>query len=260
MNVDKDMATWDKMVCAYYHVNVLHQSNDEEIDFEAFITSKRKEIAERKANEKTVKDNEKKATDRMLQYANGIVEFLGLNPLTSESYEYIKSFLAEYAPKYKKARNERYYESDEAYVQTMIPNLQKPKRIPIAPFINRDDYIRISEELSGVSGLYCLCNEDTIYYIGKSTNLATRIFASLSERYAKSNGNIDRIMIYPIENIADLNIMEIVLISENNPVLNTESNNGSCPALFKSGIDIYRDFEKVMDVRKLTQEDIDKLF
>ena len=37
-------------------------------------------------------------------------------------------------------------------------------------------------------------------------------------------------------------ILEILLIAENNPILNSESNSQEMPTLFSSGIDIIRDF------------------
>ena len=45
-----------------------------------------------------------------------------------------------------------------------------------------------------------------------------------------------------MENMANVNILEILLIAENNPILNSESNSQEMPTLFSSDVDIIRDF------------------
>ena len=56
---------------------------------------------------------------------------------------------------------------------------------------------------------------------------------------------INKIMYYIDENMANVNIMEILLIAENNPVLNTESKTEDVPTKFHSGIDILNDFNEI---------------
>ena len=47
------------------------------------------------------------------------------------------------------------------------------------------------------------------------------------------------------DNMANVNILEILLIAEYDPVLNAESKTDDIPTRFHSGIDILRDFEEI---------------
>ena len=91
------------------------------------------------------------------------------------------------------------------------------------------------------SGLYAFLNElDEVVYIGKSINLLDRIPSSYRERCRYSN--ISKIMYYVDDNIANVNILELLLISEYEPVLNTDCKTEHKSTLFSSGIDIKTDF------------------
>lgn len=45
--------------------------------------------------------------------------------------------------------------------------------------------------------------------------------------------------------MGDVNVLEVLLIGENAPVLNTESNSHEVPTMFHSGIDILKDFTEL---------------
>ena len=102
----------------------------------------------------------------------------------------------------------------------------------------------LCDNLYKVHGIYAFIGEDnTILYIGKSIDLSQRITSSYRER--KNSAKITRVMFYAVNNIADTNILEILLIAENNPVLNEDCKTEDSPELFHSGIDILRDFSEI---------------
>lgn len=75
----------------------------------------------------------------------------------------------------------------------------------------------IRKKLAGKSGLYFLYdNDDSLCYIGKSTNLSKRIVTS-----ANTHG-LFRVRYALIPNLADMNLAEAYYISKLKPPLNTE--------------------------------------
>ena len=52
-------------------------------------------------------------------------------------------------------------------------------------------------------------------------------------------------MYYITKTDSDTNILEIVLISENNPVLNKESNSHDESTLFRSNLSVLNDFSEI---------------
>jgi len=99
----------------------------------------------------------------------------------------------------------------------------------------------VCNTLYNVSGIYAFVFNQKIIYIGKSINLGDRIVTSFGERIKEHP--IDDIYYYEISNKADVNIMEVILIEENKPILNRDCKTTDYPAIFKSELDIFEDFK-----------------
>jgi excinuclease UvrABC nuclease subunit len=63
-------------------------------------------------------------------------------------------------------------------------------------------------------------NAETIVYVGKSTNVASRILDSYGERYKYAD--ISKILYYIDDSMANINVLELIMISKYNPVLNSD--------------------------------------
>ena len=132
------------------------------------------------------------------------------------------NFINEYAEKYKK----------QMYGHGIIDFIQEN--------VSTEDVKETAKQIENTPGVYCFIdNCECIAYIGKSSNLSSRIPSSFAEKrkYIK----IKKIGYYPLDNVADMSVMEMLLIAENSPYLNRDGNNGK-PSLFNSNIDIMKDF------------------
>lgn len=102
----------------------------------------------------------------------------------------------------------------------------------------------ICDNLYKKHGLYAFIGEDEkVLYIGKSYDISQRIPTSYKER--KNRKNIRKIMYYTNDNMADVNVLEILLIEEYAPILNTDCKTDEKPSMFHSGIDILKDFKEI---------------
>lgn len=228
------------------------------------------------------KSNRKLATERQILYANSISSTLGLGLSFSrdDSYYEVNKFITENEGKYKNKGTEKLASIRQIDYANAISNFcnigisfdENSAYIEVADFIsqNKDEYMRmrwresiceyektensidvskesmlfICDNLFKKHGLYAFIGDnDVILYIGKSTDLSSRIPTSYKER--KGYAKINKIMYYIDENMANVNIMEILLIAECNPVLNTESKTEDVPTKFHSGIDILNDFNEI---------------
>lgn len=175
------------------------------------------------------------ATQRQIDYANAMSEVLGLGKTfdSNSIRDDVSDFITENKTKYNIACD-----------KNMICGQTEKYELKYNNLINEEAFDFLIEKLYGKHGLYAFVDsKNEICYIGKSKNLASRIPTSYKER--ASSANISRIMYYTDENMANVNIMEILLISEYSPVLNTESNTEDVPTKFHSGIDILNDFKEV---------------
>lgn len=224
----------------------------------------------------------KLASERQISYANAISDAISSN-LTFEkgdSYYEVNKFITENEEKYKNKGSEKlasirqidYANAISDFCNIGVHFDKNSTYIEVADFIsqNKDEYMRlrwresicecernensidipmesmlfICDNLFKKHGLYAFIgNDDVILYIGKSKDLSARIPTSYKER--KNYAKINKIMYYVDENMANVNIMEILLIAENNPVLNTESKTEDIPTKFHSGIDILNDFIEI---------------
>lgn len=183
-------------------------------------------------------DRRKLATDRQLSYAKAIAKAL------DEEYTFDK--------------NSSYYDVNK-YISE---NEEEFKSIGN----NRPASIRQIDYANAISNLCRIgknfdCNsthEEVDEFITKNRDeyrlhlLKESITNSKRERM--DSARIDKVMYYVIDNMADVNIMEILLIAENNPVLNSESKTEEIPERFKSGIDILSDFSGIPNFNSVREE------
>lgn len=227
-------------------------------------------------------NNRKLATERQISYANAISNTLGLKLsfAKDDSYYVVNRFITENEEKYKNKSSEKlasirqidYANAISNYCNIGVSFDENSTYVEVANFIsqNKDEYMRmrwresicehenvenridvptesmlfICDNLFKKHGLYAFVgNDDVILYIGKSVDLSSRIPTSYRER--KDYAKVNKIMYYTDSNMADVNILEILLIAEYNPVLNTESKTEDIPTKFHSGIDILNDFKEI---------------
>lgn len=227
-------------------------------------------------------NNRKLATERQISYANAISNTLGLKLsfAKDDSYYVVNRFITENEEKYKNKSSKKlasirqidYANAISNYCNIGVSFDENNTYVEVANFIsqNKDEYMRmrwresicehedvensidvptesmlfICDNLFKKHGLYAFVgNDDVILYIGKSVDLSSRIPTSYRER--KDYAKVNKIMYYTDSNMADVNILEILLIAEYNPVLNTESKTEDIPTKFHSGIDILNDFKEI---------------
>lgn len=182
-------------------------------------------------NEKAYKEygDDRKASIRQIDFANTISDCCELDEKfdSNSGYFEVSDFISKHKDEYSRL----------VWRETICEYEPSEKSIPFP----QECMLFICDNLYKVHGLYSFVSEDNvILYIGKSTDLSQRIPSSYQER--KNSAKINKVLFYPMENMANVNIMEILLIAENNPVLNSESNSQEMPTLFSSGIDIIKDF------------------
>ncbi|MCD7724310.1 MAG: hypothetical protein LUI12_01935 [Clostridiales bacterium] len=176
--------------------------------------------------------NEKIASVRQIDYANAISNACGLNIFfgSKSKYKETADFISRHKGEYiQKKWRESICEYDNAEKSIEIPT---------------ESMLFICDNLFGKHGLYAFIGKDNVVlYIGKSIDLSSRIPKSYRER--KDYAKINKVMYYVDDNMANVNIMEILLIAEYNPILNTESKTEDIPTKFYSGIDILNDFKEI---------------
>ena len=227
-------------------------------------------------------NNRKLATERQISYANAISNTLGLKLsfAKDDSYYVVNRFITENEEKYKNKSSKKlasirqidYANAISNYCNIGVSFDENNTYVEVANFIsqNKDEYMRmrwresicehedvensidvptesmlfICDNLFKKHGLYAFVgNDDVILYIGKSVDLSSRIPTSYRER--KDYAKVNKIMYYTDSNMADVNILEILLIAEYNPVLNTERKTEDIPTKFHSGIYILNDFKEI---------------
>lgn len=187
-------------------------------------------------NEMSEEEKKKTLTGRLptakqKEYAFSIADALKIKRPKGDSYDFY-CFIGENQDKVKPVFEKEREEFDSMDVLRYFPN------------ITQNDLEEWRDKLNGKHGVYAFLGaSDEIYYIGKSKNLFSRIPSSFSER--RKQAPIKKIAYYTLDNMADTNILEIVLITENKPQLNGESNCDDAPEMFHSKIDVIKDFTKL---------------
>lgn len=174
----------------------------------------------------------KEPSESQINYAYAIADVLGLDKPIGDSYvfwEFINTNKPKYTAFFEKQRKEKTIEHFLRY---------RPVEIPLRNFKKQ------IENLYKQTGVYAFLGKDNeLLYIGKSIDLSSRIPTSLNER--RKVAFINAVLYYPTETEADTNILEIMLIAENKPILNGESNSKDYPVMYHSNIDIIKDFKRL---------------
>lgn len=178
----------------------------------------------------------RKASIRQLDFANAIANTCGISLHfdKNDSMETVNNFIHTYKSEYENIMWRKKIESRQNDYEFTITSGD----------LTTEGMLFICDNLFKKSGLYSFVGEsEEIIYIGKSCNLAERIPSSYRER--RDSSNIRKIMYYLDNNMANVNVLEILLICENNPLLNGESKTDDSPTMFNSGINIIRDFHEI---------------
>lgn len=179
--------------------------------------------------------NFKEPTDKQVTYATAIAKSLGIKLPTVYSMSSYSDFIKDHKDEYRRSSLKKRIYKEESY--SFLPERKFGD--------DMGEYVSewLVQNLFDCKGIYAFLDGDEILYIGKSKNLADRIPSSYKER--SGCGRINRIMYYITKTDSDTNILEIVLISENNPVLNKESNSHDESTLFKSNLSVLNDFSEI---------------
>lgn len=165
-------------------------------------------------------------TEKQIDYAAAIANALGIDG-PEFTFEAHMRFISRYKQEYHRhinyvgAKN-----SSEGFLLTQLIDLEW-----------------LADNLTNVCGLYAFASSNTVIYIGKSQDLAARIPSSFNER--NRHTRIDQIYYLPTPNMADAHILEIMLITEYAPILNSDCKTTEKSTLFESGLNIFRDFKEL---------------
>lgn len=180
-----------------------------------------------------------KATAKQIEYADIIADYLGLQK-PSDTFEECQQFIKDNVDEYKRKR--------KTIVQDLIDE-GHPRYKDYVDAMGEQTLLWVDTNLKGVAGCYAFLGaRNKLLYIGKSLNLAERIPSSYTERKAKAE--IKKILYYITPTQADASILEMMLITENKPLLNRDGNTKDKPKMYKSGVDIKRDFKEIPLVEK----------
>lgn len=198
--------------------------DDSLFDVSKFIRTHKKEFEESSRSRLT--------SIRQIDFANTISDVcdIGVHFDKNSKYEEISEFIQKYRRSYNQIswRNSICGKEYEEY----------DNDIPV------ESMLFMCDNLYGKHGLYAFIGEEEkVLYIGKSYDISQRIPTSYKER--KNHNNIRKIMYYINDNMADVNILEILLIEEYAPTLNTDCKTDEKPSMFHSGIDILKDFKEI---------------
>lgn len=164
-------------------------------------------------------------TEKMQKYAKAISEELGVKEPDYNSFEDVSSFITKNKDKYNKLL------FNKTVPQRLDYNGKKYKK-------NKDSVLEktapMLNELYAKHGCYVLWSRKEIVYVGKSKNLGARILQSTLER--EKQKEITAITPILTQTEADMHILELVLINELKPILNSDTFCKDSSCTFKSGI------------------------
>lgn len=159
------------------------------------------------------------ASNKMRDYANVIAKHLHLPTPNFDSFDETHEFIKKNARTFRKDRVDKYI----SYASGKRPQAIK---------WYTDELLK-----NGFKGIYLFWNEDDLVYIGKATVSASRVLSSFNTR--KYSIPITHISVIKLENVADIHVLEPLLICENNPLLNREFSCGITPSMVSSNIDVH---------------------
>lgn len=215
-------------IAEYLRIDVRFSIGDSFYDVTKFI----------RENEENYKNKNKRlASIKQVDYANAISDIcdLGFHFNETSTYEQVSNFILKHKKEYiQKIWRREILENEKVYPGNDL---------------TKESLIFICDNLYDKHGVYAFIGDNNeILYVGKSTDLSQRITSSYAER--RSQAHIKRILYYVEDNMSDVSILEICLICENKPRLNTESKFDDFPTRYSSGIDILRDFDEIPFLNK----------
>lgn len=177
-----------------------------------------------------------KATKRQIEYCNEIAKTLNIpnpKPNFDDCFNFISQNKELYKIKKFGTKISSFRETGYKYPDNCIQDFYDK--------FGKDKILFFEKNLYKKAGCYAFADDNNqIIYIGKSINLAERIIKSYTERIRQKD--IRDIYYYITPSKADASILEMVLITENKPVLNGDGITDDYSQMFKSNIDILKDF------------------
>lgn len=137
------------------------------------------------------------------------INHLECNGIKNITYEYFSDYLNKtYSP---------VSEKDDEFVEFSLNKLNIENKNDVRVFLNAIDKI----------GVYILSktidiNKDSVYYVGKSINLKSRILSSITERKIFNKCDYFYVSVIDTYNKIDSSLIELYLINKYNPELNRE--------------------------------------
>lgn len=170
-------------------------------------------------------------TDKMINFANIISNVLNIKLPDLTSYQATHQFI--------KDNSQEYWETVTCYTEPITKqNIEKIKTIYLDMTIEFDEvFLEKIKQLDKEKGIYLLWSGVNLVYIGKSLNLCSRVISSINERNSVKIP-ITSVSFILTQTVADMHILEPLLISEHKPILNTEFKCSDYSNHFKSNLDI----------------------
>lgn len=146
----------------------------------------------------------------------------------------ISAFCREYGAKADRKSNNRF----------VLDQLEKKYKHSVQ--VNKFDWCRVADELNHSGGLYALYGrDDTLLYIGKSTDLLLRIPSSI-QVLRKEYVPVHSAKYLLVENRGDMDILELLYIQYLKPIHNTDCNHQN--SIFEDVAKQFLDLSKFKDI------------
>jgi hypothetical protein len=162
------------------------------------------------------------ATKKMIAYATGISEVLGIQLPDSKDYAIISYFISHHQPDFRKEIGK-------------ASEINKKEKIKKQVGVISKEFINVVESLEKYTGIYFFWNNEQLVYIGKSIDARRRILESLEERLQQVQ--ITHCSFVPIDPNS-VHIEEMVCISHYKPLLNFDGKTKKPSDIYKPTIDI----------------------
>lgn len=168
-----------------------------------------------------------KATKKQINYCETICDTLDVDRPNYDSCQDTFYFLKKYVPIYKEIIS---YDATQETVKKYENNLTKEAL----------NFLEFEDNKPGVYVFWC---ENCPLYVGKTTvKNSHRVASSYSER--KGQHLITHINYIELKNIADVNILEVILITELKPLYNKDCNCNDFPDVYRVNIN-FDEFRKI---------------
>lgn len=180
----------------------------------------------------------KVATEKMIRYAQSMAKNLNIEEPNFYCFDDTFKFINKYVELNNKVRQRN---TDLEQLELMVNKANRENKNISKNFMQFVE----EDKLANKSGVYMLWSENKLAYVGKSTNLGTRVLGSLKDKI--NNFDITHISYIITSTEADCHILEPLIIVEKKPIINVDCNSKDTSKLFsleKIGIDI-NDYSKI---------------